>query len=402
MPRNYAEYVAGWQQSQRELRELFPTQFRYFDVQTVVSRRLGRFMYFGGEGEDRRYQEFQLEQASIVINARAAERRAGLESLQNAAAAAESAAQRTVSHAGGNAYWRAEQGRFVHLHRLETDAAYARRTELAAIERRLDERFSALHARSMNPDRGMARESWEDQYEQVRAELRRVRRQIREIDYPILTAAGDLTYAVGSVVGLNAVFDAIQSFREGDVIGGAISAIEAGLSLAPYIRGAFALRLGRGAGAVSSGGTIRSAIGSEGQVVTSLRDFYSARQIGRSPSAPSFYSVPGSGRGRIWVSIGNISQNDFAPLVRTGSTRGRVTIISGAHGTANGATRLDRALFLEDLTRWAGEHNVNLLDIGAMSEAQLTNALSDQSRIIYAICNGEQSQALLRALGSIP
>ena len=181
----------------------------------------------------------------------------------------------------------------MHLHRLETDAAYARRTELAAIERQLDERFSALHARSMNPDRGMARESWEDQYEQVRAELRRVRRQIREIDYPILTAAGDLTYAVGSVVGLNAVFDAIQSFREGDVIGGALSAIQAGMSLAPYIRGAFVLGVGSGfrAFALIARG-LRPAVGSSGQSIPLARDLVDSRLIGRSPLAPNFYSIP--------------------------------------------------------------------------------------------------------------
>ena len=162
----------------------------------------------------------------------------------------------------------------------------------------------------------------------------------------------------------------------------------------PFIAGAtFLSRAGR------VGGTVRSAAGAEAEALTVLRDFYPSSQIGTSRRAAGFYSVPGPDGGRIWVGQGEFAQENLAELGRPGGGPGGTTIISGAHGTLSGAMQLDRRLFLEDVGKWYLDRGISLIDVGTLTtDAALAQALNRPGRIIFAVCIGERSQALLRAL----
>ncbi|WP_204322805.1 hypothetical protein, partial [Streptococcus pneumoniae] len=59
--------------------------------------------------------------------------------------------------------------------------------------------------------------------------------------------------------------------------------------------------------------------------------------------------------GEVFTSTGNIVQSQFRGIVNKGLYKGEVNILSGAHGTADGAIIADSGFLAEDVA-YFGEH----------------------------------------------
>jgi RHS repeat-associated protein len=123
------------------------------------------------------------------------------------------------------------------------------------------------------------------------------------------------------------------------------------------------------------------------------------RGIGRSVNAPNFYSVPNQGGGRVWLSTTPVDQADFARLVTAGQREGRVTVLTGTHGTPGGALVPERAFFQEDLATWASQTaNVKLIDVTRLSPRQMQIVMNRDGRVVCGWCYSGNSTAVQSAL----
>lgn len=92
--------------------------------------------------------------------------------------------------------------------------------------------------------------------------------------------------------------------------------------------------------------------------------------------------------GRVFTSTGGISQNDFAGIVNNGLMRGEeVTILSGAHGGANGSLVADASMFADDVAEFGMMPGVRVLDVTKMTAEEIRAALNGSGTIIGGFCN---------------
>jgi RHS repeat-associated protein len=174
----------------------------------------------------------------------------------------------------------------------------------------------------------------------------------------------------------------------------------------PYKLSELFTEIGVAAGTAGLGFWAKSADGAQklarlAKLVDEFRTSGSAaeRGIGKSLNAPNLFSVPNQGGGRVWLSTTKISQDDFARLVAAGQKEGRVTILTGTHGTPGGTLVPERAFFQEDLATWASQtHNVKLIDVTKLTPRQMQIVINRDGRVICAWCYSEKSIAVQSAL----
>lgn len=101
--------------------------------------------------------------------------------------------------------------------------------------------------------------------------------------------------------------------------------------------------------------------------------------------------------GRVFTSTGGIEQSDFAGIVNSGLMRGEeVTILTGAHGAADGSIAASQSMLAADVGRFGSLPGVRVRDVSTMSRAEIQAAMNGPGTIIGAFCN---SGACLAALG---
>ena len=100
-----------------------------------------------------------------------------------------------------------------------------------------------------------------------------------------------------------------------------------------------------------------------------------------------FSSETNAAGGTIWTSVGDISQNDVAPLVNSGMYNGEVNIISGVHGALNGSTTADLSLYEADAARFGNLPDVNVYNFPEMTPGQINGLLNGPGTTIGGFCN---------------
>lgn len=119
----------------------------------------------------------------------------------------------------------------------------------------------------------------------------------------------------------------------------------------------------------------------------SFARFAATEARGLSRFGGSFSSTFNSAGGEVWTSVGRISQNDFATYVNSGLYRGNVSIISGVHGEASGATTAAYDLYEADLARFGNIPGVTVFNFPEMSPGQISGLLRGPGTTIGGFCN---------------
>ncbi len=91
--------------------------------------------------------------------------------------------------------------------------------------------------------------------------------------------------------------------------------------------------------------------------------------------------------GTMWTSAGDISQNDFASLVNSGMMKRDVSIISGVHGTVDGAVIADTSLYLDDVRRFGHLPGVTVHNLSDLAPEQISQILNGPGTTIGGFCN---------------
>ncbi len=100
-----------------------------------------------------------------------------------------------------------------------------------------------------------------------------------------------------------------------------------------------------------------------------------------------FSSETNTAGGTIWTSVGDISQNDVAPLVNSGMYNGEVNIISGVHGAVSGSTTADLSLYEADVARFGNLPGVNIYNFREMAPGEISGLLNGPGTTIGGFCN---------------
>jgi hypothetical protein len=134
---------------------------------------------------------------------------------------------------------------------------------------------------------------------------------------------------------------------------------------------------------------------------TTLGQYY--KQVGTTPNAPFFYSVPNSRGGRVFVSTVEIDQTDFAKLV-VPNFPGGIKILSGTHGDDFGefyryGNNPGWKFFPEDDQQFSNIPGVEVYDVFSLTFPQLQAILNSEGRIICAFCMSEANPQVQEALG---
>jgi RHS repeat-associated protein len=146
----------------------------------------------------------------------------------------------------------------------------------------------------------------------------------------------------------------------------------------------------------------RPATGSTGNTINIASDFIgNKREIGKSPLANLFYSVPNKAGGRVFVSTDEIDQLDFLRLVNTKNAKSKVTVLTGTHGDPDGNLIPELNFFNEDIDKWGSRKKIDVIDITKMSDMQISQAINSSDRVVCAWCFSERSSTVLKALGFI-
>lgn len=110
-----------------------------------------------------------------------------------------------------------------------------------------------------------------------------------------------------------------------------------------------------------------------------------------------FVSAPNKSGGRVWASTAEVTQDDFAGFVA--KSEGRVTVLTGTHGTPRGGLVPERGFFEEDLNTWAGQTaNVKLIDVSKLSARQMNLVLNRDGDIICGWCFSAKNSAVKTAV----
>ena len=95
-----------------------------------------------------------------------------------------------------------------------------------------------------------------------------------------------------------------------------------------------------------------------------------------------------SAGGRIFTSTGDIAQKDFAGIVNGGLTRGdQVSILTGAHGAADGSLIADASMYADDLRAFGDLPGVHVYNVASMTPAEIGTVLNGPGTIIGGFCN---------------
>jgi hypothetical protein len=89
-------------------------------------------------------------------------------------------------------------------------------------------------------------------------------------------------------------------------------------------------------------------------------------------------------------------------LVNTKNAGGNVEILTGTHGTVDGALIAERQFFADDLMKWGNTAGVTVRDVTRMTTAELHQVINGAGRIICAWCMSERSVDVLTGLGHLP
>ncbi len=92
----------------------------------------------------------------------------------------------------------------------------------------------------------------------------------------------------------------------------------------------------------------------------------------------------------------DIDQSDFARLVD--NYHGRVNILTGTHGDDFGNLTRKKDFFVEDLRKWNGKPNVDIIDVFTLTSGQFKKAVNAPGRVICAWCFSERSKKVIDAL----
>jgi hypothetical protein len=109
-----------------------------------------------------------------------------------------------------------------------------------------------------------------------------------------------------------------------------------------------------------------------------------------------FSSQANGAGGTVATSVGDISQNDVAPLVNSGMYRGDVNIITGVHGLADGTTVADASLYDADVARFGDLAGVVVHNLPDMAPGQISDLLNGEGTTIGAFCNSAACLAPFR------
>jgi hypothetical protein len=91
--------------------------------------------------------------------------------------------------------------------------------------------------------------------------------------------------------------------------------------------------------------------------------------------------------GEVWTSVGDISQNDFASIVNSGTFKGDVNILSGVHGTPGGTMLPDLSIYQADVGRFGNLPGVNVHNLPEMTPGQINGLLNGEGTTIGGFCN---------------
>ncbi len=91
--------------------------------------------------------------------------------------------------------------------------------------------------------------------------------------------------------------------------------------------------------------------------------------------------------GRIVTSVGDITQAEVATEVNTAMYYGEVRVLSGAHGTLDGAMIPEPSFFADDVARFGQMPGVVVRDVTTMSQAEISAVLKSPGTTIGAFCN---------------
>lgn len=127
--------------------------------------------------------------------------------------------------------------------------------------------------------------------------------------------------------------------------------------------------------------------------------------IGKHPQSPLFYSIPNNNGARIHVSIDEITQQDFKPIVNdviNNTSNNKLVILSGTHGDELGKLNSERLFFNQDRRKFGYKPNVKVVDITKIKSEELSDIINGGDDVLCAWCYSERSKAILKALKFIP
>ena len=111
----------------------------------------------------------------------------------------------------------------------------------------------------------------------------------------------------------------------------------------------------------------------------------------------SFYSVKNKQGGDVYVSVGEISANDFAELVEDANGRTRVNIISGIHGDEFGNVYVEEQFYFDDVRDFQNP-NVSVFNYAGMNFEEISNVVNSTDLTICAWCFSERNPVIRMAL----
>jgi uncharacterized Zn-binding protein involved in type VI secretion len=168
--------------------------------------------------------------------------------------------------------------------------------------------------------------------------------------------------------------------------------------------------------AVAKGGRKR-------QEVATARNLVPRSQLGFNPGAHKFdnagahkfYSVPNRAGGRVWLSTGEIHKDTYKDIVDSARRRGKVTILTGTHGSTKGEyggkgsfrdTPYPEGLLRDNDLAWELDENkyghldnVEIRDVTRLTREGLDRVLNSPGDVICGWCYSDRAVKVLDALG---
>lgn len=144
--------------------------------------------------------------------------------------------------------------------------------------------------------------------------------------------------------------------------------------------------------------TPRPGLGSHGQDVSYLSDYFEGADAGinRINGDTAFYSVTNPNGGKIYVSTNTVTSKNFANIVDT--AKGNINVLTGTHGTVDGAFIAEKQFFTADLARWGNMPNVNVIEVTKLPAEELAKIMNSSNTNLCAWCFSERSKDVLDAL----
>lgn len=111
-----------------------------------------------------------------------------------------------------------------------------------------------------------------------------------------------------------------------------------------------------------------------------------AGSIDEGLEKPFFYAVPNQAGGNVWLSTGSVSIFDYYEIVYLAQKEGKVTILTGLHGTPAGGEVAEIGFFKTDRLFFGLNKNTRVINYPALTDPEKLILLHGEGNVLCAWC----------------